>query len=101
MRVVEGISYELSDSSWQKPEVELNDADFERLMVDWDIKNPDVVPIILRYQVMSAQARFLLTVHMIQQKRVDTKWLETEGKQRFENAQAELDNLQGTLKSLS
>ncbi|MFA7264780.1 MAG: hypothetical protein WC054_00470 [Candidatus Nanopelagicales bacterium] len=84
MRVVEGSSLELGDGSWVKPEVELDSSDFEKLMAEWGVSESlfDSIPLILRYEVLSALARVLIWKRLTSAARNDVNqkgWLETVG----------------------
>lgn len=95
MRVTEGTSFEQSDGSWCKPEVELDDSDFERVVVEWGLTEAQVsnMPLLTKYKILSAQARMLLVFRQIQAKATDTVWVRSEGAAMHKAVAEELQKL--------
>lgn len=100
MRVHEGTSYEQTDSSWQKPEVELDEADYERALVEWGVTAEQAarIPLILKYQLLSAIGRQMLVMHQLHMRFRDTRWVESEGKAAYQAINAELQGLIAKIK---
>jgi hypothetical protein len=93
MRVSEGTSYEQTDGTWQKPEVELDDSDFERLAAELNI-DPSRVSVSMRYAVLSAYARrLMLATQLTSTRRLDSDWIEKTGRPQLEQVTAELQEL--------
>ncbi len=95
MRVTEGTSFELSDGSWQKPEIELGDEDFDRAMAEWGVDSDRVasLPLTARYSLMSALARLMLVERQLSAKKLDERWLKEEGGPMRESVVTELQGL--------
>lgn len=94
MRVTEGTSYEQTDGTWQKPEVELDDFDFARLMAEIGVDDTDKVPLAMRYAVLSAYARRLMLVtQLTNTRRLDTDWVEKTGKPQLTQVNEELQTI--------
>lgn len=95
MRVHEGTSYEMSNGTWQKPEVELDDADFERAMAEWGVEEQRAsrLPLLLKYSLLSALGRQMLISHQIQSRLKDEHWVQTEGAAQYKAVGEELQKL--------
>jgi len=66
MKVMEGASFETDDGRWRKLEVEVDDADFERLCVEWGASRGGVAPASVRYQVLANLAQGMLVTRQYQ-----------------------------------
>lgn len=104
MRVTEGTSYEQTDGTWQKPEIELDDSDLERALVELGVSSEQAAGLSLmtRYALMSALARRMLVAVQLQNtRRFDLEWAEKTGKPLFAAVTSELQELLGKIKGAS
>lgn len=94
MKVVEGSSFEMSDGSWLKPVLELDETDFERLLVDYELTEySDKISLIKKYELLSTYAKFLLVMNQIKARMSDGHWLQREGKPMLAEARDELSSV--------
>lgn len=96
MRISEGTSFEQADHSWLKLDVELEDADFDRAMTEWNVHPSQVaqVPVTARYSIMSVLARLMLADRMISARAHDgTSWVKDAGQPMKDAVLAELGQL--------
>jgi hypothetical protein len=102
MRVTEGTSYTLSDGTWQKPEVTLEEVDFERVVVEWGISAGQIVGMttIFKYQILSVMARQMLFSHQVSQRRHDDHWVSSEKPEIERALRDELRELFGKAQAL-
>lgn len=81
MRVTEGTSFELSDGSWVKPTIELEETDYEQLLVDYGLTDvSSKISLVTKYQLLSAQAGLLIALNCVMLRRSESDWMETTGK---------------------
>jgi len=66
MKVMEGASFETDSGRWRKLEVEVDDADFERLWIEWGAPRGGVAPASVRYQVLANLAQGMLVTRQYQ-----------------------------------
>lgn len=66
MKVMEGASFETDSGRWRKLEVEVDDADFERLWAEWGVPRGGVAPASVRYQVLANLAQGMLVTRQYQ-----------------------------------
>ena len=66
MKVMEGASFETDSGRWRKLEVEVDDADFERLWIEWGAHRGGVAPASVRYQVLANLAQGMLVTRQYQ-----------------------------------
>jgi len=66
MKVMEGASFETDSGRWRKLEVEVDDADFERLWIEWAAPRGGVAPASVRYQVLANLAQGMLVFRQYQ-----------------------------------
>jgi hypothetical protein len=88
MQVSEGTSFEMPDSTWSRPVVELGDSDFDRLMVDWKIPREKVeaIPLQLRYMILSRMAQLLIAANQRQARANDEAWVTSAGDPMMKSA---------------
>jgi hypothetical protein len=96
MRVSEGTSFENVDGTWSKPEIELDDSDFDRIMAEWGIpaERAASLPIQIRYQVLARIGQLFIANNQFQARKNDKSWLTSAGKPLMEAAIAEVKALQ-------
>jgi hypothetical protein len=66
MKVMEGASFETDSGRWRKLEVEVDDADFERLWAEWGAPRGGVALASVRYQVLANLAQGMLVTRQYQ-----------------------------------
>ena len=66
MKIMEGASFEADDGRWRKLEVEVDDADFERLWAEWGAPPCGFASASVRYQVLSNLAQGMLVTRQYQ-----------------------------------
>jgi hypothetical protein len=100
MQIEEGTSFELSDGSWSRPAVSLNDSDFAQLMTEWGVsaEKADSLPLQMRYLILSTFGQYMMVVNQVQSRSSDEAWMKTSGKPLF---QAASEKLQGIRKKIS
>lgn len=66
MQVMEGSSFPTSTDHWRKLEIQVDDADFDRLMREWGIteRAVELVSQTARFQVLSNHAQGMVLVRM-------------------------------------
>lgn len=65
MRVMEGASFPTSPDHWNKVEVEVDDADFDRLCIEWGVHGVvSEVSETVRFQILSNLAQGMLLIRM-------------------------------------
>lgn len=98
MYVMEGVSYERSDGSWQKIEVGVDDSDFERQARQWGL-DPDALSEQDRHAVLAALAEMLVFSRMKVARVHDSEWLEREAKPQADQIRERLRTLAVRLKA--
>lgn len=95
MKVTEGTSFELPDGSWCKPEIELDDTDFELVAVEWGLTQDQVQGMkpLTKYKILSTVARQMLAVRHVQAMSSNQGWVQTEGRALLESVTGELQTL--------
>lgn len=101
MDVCEGTSFELSDGTWQKPEVVLTDGDLELSLLEngFTDSQRSAMTLELRYQWLSAQARKLILRRILEARKQDKQWLQTEGKALVGQLQTQIHDLTEKIKA--
>jgi hypothetical protein len=66
MKVMEGASFETDSGRWRKLEVEVDDADFDRLWAEWGAPRGGVALASVRYQVLANLAQGMLVTRQYQ-----------------------------------
>jgi hypothetical protein len=99
MQIEEGTSFELTDGTWSRPAVTLNDSDFARLMADWKVSDEKVASLSLRgqYTILSVYGQYLMVVNQVQAKSGDKAWMESSGNPMFQAASEKLQKVRGSL----
>lgn len=77
MNVMEGVSYERSDGSWQKIEVEVGDGDFEKFCASQGVE-PEIIGVLTKHQALAVLAEMMVFERMKQTRVHDEAWVSSE-----------------------
>jgi hypothetical protein len=99
MQIEEGTSFELSDGTWSRPAVTLNDSDFAQLMTEWGVpvEKRDSLSLRGRYTILSVYGQYLMVVNQVQAKSGDKAWMESAGQPMFQAASEKLQKVRESL----
>jgi hypothetical protein len=99
MQIEEGTSFELSDGTWSRPAVTLNDSDFARLMSEWGVpaEKADSISLRGRYTILSTMGQYIMVINQVQAKSGDEAWMESAGNPMFQAASEKLQMIRESL----